>query len=125
MRPIGSSSNSVGDSAVADTSPLNVRKKSFIPSVGSAAGGPRAQPPGRGASLKPTAPVGQGTPSRMNEDVNRRSRAYSTSGLADNHGVLDDDFDYISAYVEDGRRSSQNVNGYNSGRFATNLEGQE
>jgi hypothetical protein len=58
----------------------------------------------------------------MNEDVNGRSRAYSTSGLADNNGVLDDDFDYISAYVEDGRRSSQNVNGYNSGRFATNLE---
>jgi hypothetical protein len=61
-------------------------------------------------------PVSQGMVPKSSADVDERSRA-SAARVADRGTsvVLDDDFDYISAYVDDGRRQSQVVNGYGYG----------
>ena len=66
----------------------------------------------------PSAPVVQGAPS----DRGKNSRALSGSRLAGDDGVLDDDFDYIGAYLDTG--VPQPTSGYGAGRFATNLENQ-
>jgi len=63
-----------------------------------------------------SSPVVQGTPS----DRGKKPRAFSGSRLAVDDGVLDDDFDYIGAYLE--TTTSHPTSGYGSGRFATNLE---
>lgn len=102
-----------------DISPLNVRKRTLpaVPSV-SSNGGPRSQSSGSDGHRMSSTPVSQGSsPLRPNNEADGRNRMSSTSKAAAADGdvsVLDDDFDYISAYVDDGRRQSQVVNGYDS-----------
>lgn len=105
MRPAGSSSVNLsedgGPGMVADVTPLNFRKRS-LPNVNAAlqaqnqAGMPRI----------PSAP-GPRPP------VPRDSHA------------LEDDFDYISAYIDgdSSGTSPPNNSGYGSGNFTTNLDG--
>lgn len=97
MRPAGSSTLNVADDGVADVSPLNVRKRS-LPNVPLVA---RLQPPvlGGGALRIPSAP-----------------------GPRRDSTVLDDNFDYISAYLDGDSTASPPKNGYGSGNFATNLD---
>jgi len=65
----------------------------------------------------PSAPAGQGTPSKDNGKL--RSFSGSRSGGGDD-AILGDTFDYIGAYVDSG--SPQLGSDYGSGKFAANLE---
>ncbi|EJF63738.1 hypothetical protein DICSQDRAFT_134340 [Dichomitus squalens LYAD-421 SS1] len=97
--PRNFSSESVG---LADISPLNVKKRPLPTSP---------YPSSLGVGLGPGAGPNQGLRS-VSSPQPEAPRISTLEG--------EDDFDYISAYTDDPNRGS----GYESGRFATNLEGE-
>jgi hypothetical protein len=123
MRIAQPSSPNLNDDGVADTSPLNLRKRN-LPVLPPGAGGPRTQPLGGGGVYRlQSAPTSQGQVPHTGTD--ERSRAFSPSrGASRDEGVLNDDFDYISAYISDDSNAPP-VGSYGPGRFATNLNANE
>ncbi|KAI0711220.1 hypothetical protein C8Q76DRAFT_797541 [Earliella scabrosa] len=98
--------DSVG-SGVADTTPLNVKKRGALPAS-----------PYPSQNLQPGQGLGQGPRSASNPYL---QQGYGEQDRPVSHYRQDgeDDFDYISAYTDD---NADRASGYGSGRFATSLD---
>ncbi|CCM03442.1 uncharacterized protein FIBRA_05575 [Fibroporia radiculosa] len=114
--------NSSGGPVAADTSPLVVKKRP-LPQLQHP-----AQRPGQGTPRMPSAPltVRNRSPTGDPAEPDGRYRTPSAVGVGNRvsqeGGGSDDDYDYISAYVNTSEQGPRSEDGYEQGRYATRIE---